>query len=182
MAAFNALCVPDEASCSEGNATEIILKRTAGRRVAVVGHFPFVEQIRATAQSCWVIELQPRADDLPAEQAPEVLPNADEVVITSTSLINHTLDSLLDLCRSDAYVILLGGSTPLSPVLFYHGIDAAGGTRVANVPEALGAISQGATFRQIPGKRPLMMTRANALAEDSTLQSSYKITQPRRGV
>lgn len=182
MAAFNALCEPNEACCSEANAADLILERSSGRQVAVVGHFPFAEQVREASENCWVLELQPRSGDLPAEQAPEVLPQADVVALTSTSLINHTFEGLVGLCRPDAFVILLGGSTPFSPVLFQYGVDVAAGTRIVNIPEALRAISQGATFRQIPGKRLLMMTRGNALTEDDTLCDSYQITQRRTGV
>ena len=131
----------------------------AGRRVAIVGHFPFVERVRQAAAECWVLELHPRPGDLPAGRAAEVLPQADVVALTGTSLINHTFDDLIGLCRPDAFVILLGGSAPLTPVLFDRGVDAVSGTRVVDVPAALQAVGQGATFRQIPGKRLLTMMR-----------------------
>lgn len=165
MATFNALLEPcpelaegvDEAACSEVNAEQVILERGAGRRVAIVGHFPFVERVRRAAGECWVVELHPHPGDIPAERAAEVLPQADVVALTGTSLINHTFEGLIGLCRPDAFVILLGGSAPLSPVLFDHRVDAVAGTLVVDVPAALRAVSQGATFRQIPGKRLLTM-------------------------
>ena len=159
MAAFNALLHVDEAMCTEVNARDVILERGTGRRVAVVGHFPFVQQVRQAAAECWVLELNPRPGDLPADRATEVLPQADVIALTGTSLINHTFDHLIGLCRPDAFVVLLGGSTPLTPVLFDRGVDALSGTRVVDVPVALQAIGQGATFRQIAGKRLLTMMR-----------------------
>ena len=159
MAAFNALLDVNEGICTEANAREVILKRGAGRRVAIVGHFPFVERVRQVAAECWVLELHPRPGDLPAERAAEVLSQADVVALTGTSLINHTFDELIRLCHPDAFVVLLGGSAPLAPVLFDRGVDAVAGTRVVDVPVALKAVAQGATFRQIPGKRLLMMMR-----------------------
>jgi len=163
-AAFNALLEVDETACTEVNAEEVVVERGAGRRVAIVGHFPFVERIRRVAKTCWVLELHPRPGDLSAERAAEVLPQADVVALTGTSLINHTFDELIALCRPDAgnrraHVILLGASAPLSPVLFEHGVDAVAGTCVVDVPAALRAVSQGATFRQIPGKRLLTMMK-----------------------
>jgi uncharacterized protein (DUF4213/DUF364 family) len=159
MAAFNALLDVDEGSCAEVNAREVVLERGAGRRVAIVGHFAFVEQVRQAAAECWVLELHPRPGDLPAGRATEVLPQADVIALTGTSLINHTFDDLIGLCRPDAFVILLGGSAPLASVLFDRGVDAVSGTRVVDVPAALQAVGQGATFRQIPGKRLLTMLR-----------------------
>jgi uncharacterized protein (DUF4213/DUF364 family) len=159
MAAFNALLDVDEGNCTEVNAREVILEQGAGRRVAIVGHFPFVERVRQVAAECWVLELHPRPGDLPAGRATEMLPQADVIALTGTSLINHTFDDLIELCRSDAFVILLGGSAPLTPVLFDRGVDAISGTRVVDVPAALQAVAQGATFRQIPGRRLLTMMR-----------------------
>jgi len=159
LAAFNALLDVDEASCQEINAAQIILERGTGHRVAIVGHFPFVERVRRKAAACWVLELHPHPGDLPAEQAADVLPLADVVAMTGTSLINHTFDGLIQLCRPEAFVILLGGTAPLSPVLLDHRVDAVAGTRVIDVPAALQAIGQGATFPQIPGKRLLTLMR-----------------------
>ena len=159
MAAFNALLEVDEARCTEINAADVILERGAGRRVAIVGHFPFVERVRRAAAECWVVELHPRPGDLPAERATEVLPQADVVAITGTSLVNHTFDDLIGLCRPDAFVILLGGSAPLTPVLFGCNVDAVAGTRVVDVSAAVRTVGQGATFRQILGRRLLTMMR-----------------------
>ncbi len=159
LAAFNALLEVDESSCKRINAAELILERGAGRHVAIVGHFPFIEQVRKVAARCDVLELIPRPGDLPAQQASAVLPRADVIGITSTTLINHTFDHMIQLCRADAFVILLGGSTPLSPVPFQYGVDGVAGTRLQDVPAALRAVSQGATFRQIPGKRLLLMAK-----------------------
>ena len=160
IAAFNALLEVDEGICKEVNAREAILERGAGRRVVIVGHFPFVERVRQAAAECWVLELNPRPGDLAAPWANQVLPQADVVAMTGTSLVNHTFDELIGLCRPDAFVILLGGSAPLTPVLFECRVDAVSGTRVVDVPAALQAVSQGATFPQIPGKRLLTMMRA----------------------
>jgi uncharacterized protein (DUF4213/DUF364 family) len=160
MAAFNALLEVNEAACTEVNAEEVILEQGAGRRVAIVGHFPFAERVRRAAAECWVVELHPRPGDVPAERAGEVLPHADVVALTGTSLINHTFDELIALCQPGAFVILVGGSAPLSPVLFDCRVDAVAGTRVVDVSAAVRAVGQGATFRQIPGKRLLTMARA----------------------
>ena len=159
MAAFNALLEVDESACTDLNAEEVIVQQGAGRRVAVVGHFPFVERVRQEAEACWVLELRPRPGDLSAAHAEEVLPQADVVALTGTSLLNHTFDDLVSLCRPEAFVLLLGASAPLSPVLLEHGVDAVSGTKVVDVPAVLRAVGEGATFRQIPGKRLLTMMR-----------------------
>jgi uncharacterized protein (DUF4213/DUF364 family) len=170
MAAVNALTEVDETACTVVNASEVISERGAGRRVAIVGHFPFVSQVREAAATCWVLELHPLPGDLPADRADEVLPQADVIALTSTSLLNHTFDSLLSLCRPDSFVLALGPSTPLSPVLFTSGVDALSGIVVVEYERVLRTIAQGATFRQIKhvgGLRLLTMTRSMQCARSS---------------
>jgi uncharacterized protein (DUF4213/DUF364 family) len=159
VAAINALLEVDLGSCVELNAEKVIIEKGSGRKVAIVGHFPFTSRVRQAASQLWVLEKHPRGDDLPADRAAEVIPQADVVAITGTSLINHTFADLAALCRPDAYVLVLGGSAPLSPVFFDYGVDAVAGTLVLDVPAVLTCVSQGATFRQIEGKRLLTMVR-----------------------
>lgn len=159
FAALNALLEVDEARCVALNAADLIIEQGRARNVAIVGHFPFVEQVAAVARACWVLELNPGPGDIPASQAADVLPRADVVALTGMTLVNGTFDDLLALCRPDAYVLLLGATTPLSPVFFAAGLSAISGTLLTDIPAALTAISEAATFRQIPGRRLLTMLR-----------------------
>jgi uncharacterized protein (DUF4213/DUF364 family) len=121
--------------------------------VAVVGHFPFLPRLREAARALWVLEQRPGPGELPATAAPEVIPRADVVAITSSTLINHTLDGLLGLCRSDAFVMLLGPTTPLSAILFDYGIHILSGVRVVDEAALLRTVGEGAIFRQVEGVR-----------------------------
>jgi uncharacterized protein (DUF4213/DUF364 family) len=159
MAAINALLEVDENRCVELNAEEVILREGAGRKVAIVGHFPFIPRVREAAEELWVLEKRPAEGDLPAEMAAEVLPQADVAAITGTSLINHTFEHLMKLCRPDALVIVLGPTTSLSPVLFDYGVDVVSGSKVVDVEAVLRYISQGASFKQVKGVRLLSMTK-----------------------
>ena len=149
MAAFNALLDVDTSPMTEANAEDYILAHGTGKRVAIVGHFPFIDRVRAAAAECAVLELRPRPGDLPADQADVVLPRADVVALTGTSLINHTFDDLRALCRPDAFVLLLGPSVPMVPLLFDLGMDALSGTVVEDPARVLLSVGQGASFRQI---------------------------------
>ena len=88
-----------------------------------------------------------------------MIPRADVVALTGSALINGTLDGLLALCRPDALVMVLGPSTPLSPVLFDHGATFISGTRVVNEDAVLRTVGQGATFQQVEGVRLLTLER-----------------------
>jgi uncharacterized protein (DUF4213/DUF364 family) len=159
MATINSLLEVDENLCVELNARDFLLERGQDKKVALVGHFPFIAQLRGAVKRLWVVEKYPAEEEVPAEAAEEVIPLADIVAITGTTLINHTLDHLLSLCRPDSLVMLLGPTTPLSPVLFDHGIDIISGIKVIDKEAVLRCISQGATFQQVKGVRLLTMTR-----------------------
>jgi hypothetical protein len=159
MAAINSLLEIDERRCLELNARELIAEKGAGKRIAIVGHFPFVPMLRELARELWVIEKNPREGDLTEDEAENVIPQADVVGITGTTLTNHTYEGLSRFFSPHAYVVMLGDTTPLSPVLFSYGVHAISGTMVVDSELVLRCVSQGANFRQIGGTRRLTMTR-----------------------
>ena len=159
LATINALIEVDLAHCVELNAREYMLEHGRGRRVALVGHFPFVEKLRRAAGRLWVLELYPQPGDLPAEAAPEVLPLADLIGLTATTLLNGTFEALMQHAPSSARVIMLGPSTPMTPVMFAWGLDVLAGSYVDNLEALRRTVLQGATFKQVRGVRRLTMAR-----------------------
>jgi uncharacterized protein len=159
MAAVNSLLEVDLYACEELNAADIILQKGEGKNVAIVGHFPFLPRVREKAKTLWVIEKNLQQGDFEEGEADRFLPQADVVALTGTSLTNHTLPHLLEICKPGAFVIMLGDTVPLSPVLFDYGVHALSGTRVTEVDLALRCVSQGANFRQIQGVRKLTMQK-----------------------
>jgi uncharacterized protein (DUF4213/DUF364 family) len=161
VATINSLLEIDESKAGIINAVEVLIEYGRGKNVALVGHFPFVPKLRPAVGQLWVIEQHPAGNDYPAEAATDLVPQADVVAITSSSLINHTLDGLLALCHPDALVMMLGPSTPLSPVLFAHGVSILSGSRVVDGPAVIRTVGQGATFQQVEGVRLLTIERKN---------------------
>jgi len=159
MAAVNSLLDVDDTRCNELNAAELIIDKGHDRKVAIIGHFPFVDKVRKKAKSLWVIEKNPKPGDLEEDQAGELIPDADVVAITGTALTHHSLEALLALCNPSAFVLLLGASAPLSPVLFDFGVDAICGTWVSDPPTALRCVAQGANYRQIKGVKRLTLMK-----------------------
>lgn len=149
LATINALLPRKPDDWVDLKAEAVIATRGAGKNVALIGHFPFVPRLRSQVGKLSVLEHNPQPGDLPATAATEVIPQADVVAITGTTLINQTLDGLLDLCSPQALVILLGPSTPLSPVLFDYGVDILCGSVVTRVEPVLRTIGQGGYFRQV---------------------------------
>jgi uncharacterized protein (DUF4213/DUF364 family) len=160
VAALNAL-LPLPETFTEVNAEHILANYGSDKRVAIVGHFPFIPRLRERVAELIVLERDPRKGDLPAEAASQVLPQSDVVAITGMALANHTLEQLLSFCKPEALVMVLGPSTPLSPVLYDYDVDMLSGSIVAEIEPVLRTVSQGANFRQIhrAGVRLVTVTR-----------------------
>lgn len=148
-AALNALLPQRPDLWVEVDAADVIAQHGRGKTVALVGHFPFVPRLREQVGRLWVLEQQPVAGDLPAEAAPEVVPRADILAMTGTTLMNHTFAGLMVLRRPDALVLVLGPSTPLAPQLFDAGVHFLSGVAVENIDPVLHSVGQGANFRQL---------------------------------
>jgi len=159
MAALNSLIDIDESKCIEKNAFDIILEKGQGKNVAIVGHFPWIPKLKGRTKNLWVLEQRLREGDLPEKEADRVLPQCEVVGITGTSFINHTLEGLLSLCKG-AYVLLIGPTSPLSPLLFDYGIDAICGSKIIDPDQLIRAISEGATFKEVAGVRLLTLTKS----------------------
>ncbi len=178
LAALNSIIPLSVPGAEVRNAEQIIATLGHGKKVVLVGHFPFVETLRKKIPNLQILELRPSPGDLPATEAENVIPVADVVAITSMALINHTFEGLLALVPENARVMLIGPSTPLSPFLFNIGVDVLCGCVVENIPQVLEVISQGGNFRQVhrAGAKlvNLYSERVKPFLNESTPRGSYK--------
>lgn len=159
MAAINSLIDIDEKLCKNENAFDTICEKGIGKNVAIIGHFPFVKKLRDVVGKLWVIELQPREGDHHADESFRILPQCDVVGISATTLINHTLENVLKFCRDDAFKVMIGPTTPMSPVLFDYGIDVLAGSKIYDPQGIIRGIEQGGNFRQLTGIKVLTMSK-----------------------
>jgi len=148
-ATVNALLPPARKQWEPDRLEDVIRRLGAGRSVVMVGHFPFVEPLRSQVGSLTVLEEHPRPGDLHASAAREVLPGAEVVVITGMSFVNRSLTELLSLCSTRARVVIAGPSTPLSPVMFEHGVHRLCGAIVRDEEAVLRAVAAGEGFHKV---------------------------------
>jgi uncharacterized protein (DUF4213/DUF364 family) len=150
-----------------------------GERVVVVGAFvPFLKALKRAGQTFTVLEMDPatlKPDELahfrPAEQASQVVPEADVMLITGTTLLNDTLENLLKLCRPDTRIVLVGPTVGLYPDAFLRrGADVLGGVRITAPDAFLDVLAEGGSGYHFFGrsaekvvlvrKTPAMASRA----------------------
>ena len=161
LATVNALVDGAQGEAVEDNAREILKRRAQGRSTAMIGHFPFADSLRQSCRELWVFERGRgrRPGDLGEEHFAELLPRAEVVAISATTLINHTLDQVLSFVSPEAFLMMLGPSTPMISCLFDLGFDALCGTRVDDPDRVLSAVGEGAVTSQIAGVRRLCLWR-----------------------
>ncbi|MEW5693254.1 MAG: DUF364 domain-containing protein [Candidatus Hydrogenedentota bacterium] len=155
MAAINSALDLNGLGFVSVNAEQLILEKGADKTVAVIGHFPFVDRLKTKVRKIYVFELEGREKehDLLPQDMPEVLPSANVVAITATSLINHTFFDIMKYIQKKAYKIMLGPSTPLTRIMFDYDIDALCGVIVERKETLLQGIKQGCSFRKLQGKK-----------------------------
>ncbi len=130
------------------NALNVIAEEGKGKKVVMVGRFPQVDEIRASAREFYVLELDqclidPDRGVLPSTVADHVIPGSDIVAITGSTIANKSAEHLLRLSRdTGAYTIVLGPSTPMSDVLFEYGADAVAGLEARDPITVLRKIGQ----------------------------------------
>jgi uncharacterized protein len=154
-----ALCSLIEPKGETVNVNDYIRSVAPGKTVTCVGRFPFYPEISKLAAKAYLLEMNPREGELPPFAAEEVVPESDLVIITGTTLINKTMQRLLELSRNGISVVL-GPSTPMSDVLFDFGASVIAGIRVVDRESLFLSLAQGVKFyRKIAGIEPVTRFR-----------------------
>ncbi len=129
--------------------------------VVVVGAFvPVIKALKSRRQSFCILEQDPatlKPDELPffapAVRAPQEVPKADLLVVTGTTLINDTLESILAAAKSTARIVVVGPTASLAPeALFRRGVALVGGVQVTDTDLLLDLLAEGASGYHFFGK------------------------------
>ena len=120
--------------------------------VGMIGYFgPLVGPIRKRARILHIFERKPIPDlgVLPDSAAGDLLPECQVVVLSATTLLNHTIDGLLDHCTAAREIAILGPSTPFLPgVLSKRGVTILSGVQVVDTPQVLRVVSEAGGTRK----------------------------------
>jgi len=124
--------------------------------VGVIGCIgPVINRLEGRKNRLYVFERDEAMIDegtYPESAQPDLLPKCQVVFITSTTLINGTLEPLLKYCFNARDIVMVGSSTPLYPEAFKGtGVTVLSGTRWLSSESAsiLAGVSQGAGIKQL---------------------------------
>jgi len=140
LAAINAICqhVMRISSCKPIIAADSIglLNIADGDRVGMVGFFPpLLKYVRNCKAELVIVEKNPqladRFPDLPVTLDITELNRCNKVLITSTTLLNDTLEEVLSHCKAAEHISVLGPTAGYFPdPLFARGVHVLGGRMV----------------------------------------------------
>lgn len=120
--------------------------------VAVIGAVvPVLRLLKRRGGTWWVIEQDPRTlrDEelghyIPSERSEEVLDKADVLIITGVTLVNHTLEGILQSARAGAEIAVMGPTASMLPEpMFERGVSIVGGVWVKKPDELLDVLAAG---------------------------------------
>jgi len=143
---------PDRYAFEERNLIDIL---EVGREevVALVGLIkPFTPILNSKAKQLYIFErgFQREKGILPDTACEEILPEADIVIITGSSLANGTVDRLLELAENARRVALVGPTASCIPdPLFKKGVSFIGGVRIFHPDRAMQIIGEGGGTPQL---------------------------------
>ena len=131
-----------------------LLDLQSPKQVCVVG--AFMSYLRKTVDlNCTLKIIELNADAVldeykqylvPAGLTGKTLAQSDVVIITGSSLANHTLDNLLESIPPPTQVLLVGPTSSILPdILFKRGVNLIGATRVTNSEKMFELIAEGAS-------------------------------------
>jgi uncharacterized protein len=122
------------------------------RQTVVVGAFvPFLRELKRRGLPYLVLEQDPatlKPEEMPffrpANAAREIVPLADILLITGTTLLNDTLEDLLSWARPEARITLVGPTVGLFPdAHLRRGVDILGSVRITDPDGFLDLLAEG---------------------------------------
>lgn len=147
-----------------------------GDQAVVIGAFvPFLKELKRRKQPFLVLEKDPdtlKAEEMPfyrpAEMAREVVPQADVLLVTGTTLLNDTLEDLLSWTRPDARVTVVGPTVGLLPDAFLkRGADILGGVRITQPDDFLELLAEGGSGYHFFGRVAEKVVLARRSADEA---------------
>ncbi len=150
FAALNAGNAPDPYRVEPSNfPADLLIARLGKDKITgLAGEFPFVESLKKKVGTFHLFELRDVPGAVPQDQWEPVLAGLDLLAVTGTALLTRKMAWFLTRTPR-AKTIILGPTTPFSPVLFSHGADYLCGSVVTDMEKVGQGIRAGLPFKMV---------------------------------
>lgn len=154
LAAINAVINDRNNDWDTGNVVDA-LKVGHSDTFGMIGEFrPILAEMKKKTKNIYVFEQHVSGEGklYASETIPQHLPKCDVVVVTSTSIINQTFESIMSHCSNAKQVCMVGPSTPLYPEVFKrYNVSMLAGVVVKDNNRIQQVISQAGGTRAMKG-------------------------------
>ncbi|EKD69182.1 MAG: Protein containing DUF364 [uncultured bacterium] len=160
MAGINSLLNADlSMQAQSGDMLLYLRDNFKGKKIAMVGHFPFADEMKKWAGEFHVIEKNPVGDDVLFEGAgKKYLNEADATVITGTTILNKSFVEVIGECKN-SFNVMLGPTVPPSAVLFKYGVNAIVAIKATDNAQLYSSIAEGAIVPRFKGSEMVTYCR-----------------------
>ncbi len=151
IATINALVNHKIENAIEGDILEV-MRTQKSDTVGMIGFFgPLIDPLKKSVKKVYIFEeksITTHPDIYPSEKVSEILPQCDLIMVSATTLINKTIDSLFSLAKNARETILLGATTSFLPHIFIErGVTLLSGIQVLDENRVLQIVSEGGGMR-----------------------------------
>lgn len=152
---------PADYSVERGSDALEVIEIPENAHVVVIGALvPILMRLKRRGTPFSIIEMDPRtlkADEMPfwvpVEKTKEVVPHADLLVITGTTLLFHSLEPILACAKPGAQIVLVGPTASMLPAAFFRrGVSVLGGDLVTHPDDLLDILCEGGSGYHFFGK------------------------------
>lgn len=131
-----------------------------GKVVLVGALVPYIRMLKEKGCTFSILEKSPeplKGDELdyyvPPTGAREALSHADLVIATGATMVNGSLDQLIEWTPEGSRIVVVGPTASMIPqALFRRGVERLGGVRITDPPTAMQIISEGGSGYHMFGK------------------------------
>ena len=146
VASINAVLNDPDKNWAKGNVLEAFTLSESDH-FGMIGEFkPILKVVQSMTKNIYVFAQDVPENSLlyPSRSIPNYLPRCEVVVLTATSIINHTFDEISPYLKNAKEVCLVGPSTPLCPQIFRnYNMTLLAGSVVTKPEQMLQIVSQG---------------------------------------
>jgi uncharacterized protein (DUF4213/DUF364 family) len=129
-----------------------LLRIQPNEHVSIIGAFgPYIRRLKMMGNPFFIIEKSPltlRPDEIkyfkPESEMQSALERSDVVIMTGTTIVNHTIDTILSLIRNGTRTAIIGPTASMIPDAFFkRGVHVMAGVRILDADLMIKILKQG---------------------------------------